>query len=55
MQKMDIELELGNGGVLKVMTDRVIHPEHTYAYRMAEMVKKEGYLNGMMRLAEAYK
>lgn len=55
MQKMDIELELGNSGVLKVMTDRVIHPEHTYAYRMAEMVEKEGYLNGMMRLAEAYK
>ncbi|MBS6341709.1 MAG: bifunctional glutamate--cysteine ligase GshA/glutathione synthetase GshB, partial [Eubacterium limosum] len=55
MQKMDIELELGNGGVLKVMTDRVIHPEHTYAYRMAEIVEKEGYLKGMMRLAETYK
>lgn len=55
MQKMDIELELGNSGVLKVMIDRVIHPEHTYAFRMAEMVKKEGYLKGMMRLAKAYK
>lgn len=55
MQKMDIELDLGNSGVLKVMTDRVIHPEHTYAYRMAEIVKKEGYLEGMMRLSKAYK
>lgn len=55
MEKMDIELGLGNAGVLKIMTDRIIHPEHTYAHRMAQIVEKEGYLKGMMRLAQGYK
>lgn len=55
MEKMDIELGLGNAGVLKIMTDRVLHPKHTYAHRMAQIVEKEGYIEGMMRLAGAYK
>ncbi len=55
MQIMDIELGLDNQETLKVITDRIIYPDHTYAGRIRDLVNKEGYLKAMLGIAKAYK
>lgn len=55
MEEMSTELNLGNASILRTMMGRVIHPKTTYAHRLSEIVEKEGYIDGMMRLAKTYK
>ena len=55
MHIMNDELHLGKAEIIEKMVERVKHPEQTYAYRIYELCKKEGYINAHIGLAKSYK
>ena len=48
-------LELGKGEILEKMMEKVKDYHLTYAYRLIEAVKEEGYIEAYLNLAKAYK
>ncbi|MHC1750088.1 MAG: bifunctional glutamate--cysteine ligase GshA/glutathione synthetase GshB [Cellulosilyticaceae bacterium] len=48
-------LKLNQEGVIHKMQERLMDTEQTYARRIGEKVKQEGYLNAHIELAKAYK
>ncbi|MBE6053521.1 MAG: bifunctional glutamate--cysteine ligase GshA/glutathione synthetase GshB [Clostridium sartagoforme] len=55
MKEMNNKLSLGKEKIMDEMIDKVINPNLTYAYRISEMVKEEGFIEGHLRLAKEYK
>ena len=55
MKEMDLTLGLDKAHILDAMIKKVNEPELTYAARLTEISKKEGYLEGQLELAKAYK
>lgn len=55
MKKMDTFLDLGRGELIEKMIAKVLDVKQTYAYRIAELSKKEGYLAAHIHLAKIYK
>ncbi len=47
--------ELGKGGIILEMMERVKNPQKTYAYRLLEQVEEKGYLQAHLSLAKTYK
>lgn len=52
---MNNELCLGKEEVVDNMIEKVLNPKLTYAYKLSEMVKKEGFLEGHIKLAKEYR
>ena len=52
---MNNKLCLGKETLIDNMIEKVINPELTYAYRISEMVKEEGFIESHLRLAKEYK
>ena len=55
MLMMNDELSLGKAHIIERMMHKINHPEETYAYRITELCKKEGFINAHLKLAAAYK
>lgn len=55
MQTMNEILDLGKTDIIEAMIQRVNHPETTYAYRIKELCKEQGYLKAHEELARQYK
>lgn len=55
MQMINEELNLGKADIIEKMVDRVKNPKHTYAYRITELCKKEGFIEGHLNLAKTYR
>ena len=55
MKEMNNKLCLGKETLIDNMIEKVINPELTYAYRISEMVKEEGFIESHLRLAKEYK
>ncbi|MEE1071578.1 MAG: bifunctional glutamate--cysteine ligase GshA/glutathione synthetase GshB [Cellulosilyticum sp.] len=55
MLMLNEQLNLGKAEIIEKMMHKVRHPEQTYAYRILEMCKEEGYIQGHLNLAKAYK
>lgn len=55
MEEVTVLLDLGGEEVIQTMLERVEDPTETYAHRLVELVRAEGYLAGQMRLAKSYK
>ncbi|MGL4107761.1 bifunctional glutamate--cysteine ligase GshA/glutathione synthetase GshB [Clostridium sp. LP20] len=52
---MNKVLNLGKDEIISRMVEKIKDQKLTYAYRIAEKVKKEGYINGHINLAKKYK
>lgn len=52
---MNDKLSLGKEEVINSMIEKIMNPKLTYAYRISEMVKEEGFLESHLRLAKEYK
>lgn len=55
MKVMNDKLSLGKEDIINSMIEKIMNPELTYAYRISEMVKEEGFLESHLRLAKEYK
>lgn len=55
IEKVADYLELDFKEVINTMKERVINPKETYASRITEKVKKEGFIEAYTNLAEEYK
>lgn len=55
MLMISSELGLDKAEVIEAMMEKVKHPEKTYAYRIGELCKKEGFITAHLNLAKAYK
>ena len=55
MKEMNEKLSLGKEDIINSMIEKIIEPKLTYAYRISEMVKEEGFLESHLRLAKEYK
>ena len=55
MIDMNNKLSLGKLEVIENMIEKVKDPKLTYAYRISEMVKEEGFIESHLRLASEYK
>ncbi|MDV4152095.1 bifunctional glutamate--cysteine ligase GshA/glutathione synthetase GshB [Clostridium sp. AL.422] len=55
MKEMSNKLSLGKESLIDSMIEKVINPKLTYAYRISQMVKEEGFIEGHLRLAKEYK
>lgn len=55
MKEMNNKLSLGKESIIDNMIEKVINPKLTYAYRISEMVKEEGFIESHLRLAKEYK
>lgn len=55
ISEINEELKLGKETYIRIMADRLEKPELTYAYRIEEKVKNQGYIRAYMSLAEKYK
>lgn len=55
MKAISYELQLNKEKVIDVMIDRIENPALTYAYRIEQKVKEQGYINAYMELAKKYK
>ena len=55
MKEMNNNLSLGKENIINAMIEKVIDPKLTYAYRISEMVKEEGFLESHLKLAKEYK
>lgn len=55
MKEMNSKLSLGKGDIIDSMIEKIKNPKLTYAYRISEMVKEEGFLESHLRLAREYK
>lgn len=55
MKEMSNKLSLGKERLIDNMIEKVINPKLTYAYRVSEMVKEEGFIGSHLRLAKEYK
>lgn len=55
MLKMDKELNLGKEDIIRNMLEKVNNPKLTYAYRIKEKVKREGFTEAHLSLAKTYK
>ena len=55
MKAMNNKLSLGKEKLIDEMIEKVVNPKLTYAYRLSEMVKEEGFLESHLRLAKEYK
>ena len=49
------ELSLDMGDVLEEMKDRIVDYKNTYAYKIIQLIKKEGYNKGHLNIAKKYK
>lgn len=55
VMKINEELDLGHEEIIENIKERVLDSKLTYAYRIWEKSKKEGYLNAHLDLAKKYK
>lgn len=55
MKEMNEKLSLGKEDIINSMIEKIKNPKLTYAYRISEMVKEEGFLESHLRLAREYK
>lgn len=55
MIEISRSLNLGKLDILDKMISRLRNPEETYAFRIIEKVKKEGYIEAHIKLAKEYK
>lgn len=55
MLMINEELGLGKAEIIAKMIHKVNHPEDTYAYRVTELCKKEGFIGANLKLACGYK
>ena len=55
IEEINSELDLGQEDIIEKVKERIIDPKLTYAYRISEISKKEGYLNSHLTLAKTYK
>lgn len=55
MKEVCVYLDLENEEVIQTMIDRVTHVENTYAYKITQKVKDEGFINAFTNLANEYK
>ena len=53
--ELNKNLNLNCDEVINIMIDRVKHVQFTYAYKISQGVKKDGYVNYFMNLAKKYK
>ena len=54
MQRLNRQLNLGCGDIIKKAACRVDYPDRTYARRLMRLIEEEGYLAGQLRLAKSY-
>lgn len=54
MKEMDQTLGLEKAAIIDRMIQKVVDPKLTYAYRITELCKKEGYLDAHLKLAKYY-
>ena len=52
---MNSELELGKASIIEEMIEKVKNPELTYAYRIQERCKEQGFITAHLELAKSYK
>lgn len=55
IKEMNDKLSLGKEDIINSMIEKIMNPKLTYAYRISEMVKEEGFLESHLRLAKEYK
>lgn len=55
INQLNIELSLGMKDVLDKMKDRIVDYKNTYAYKIVQLIKKEGYNNSHLKIAKKYK
>ncbi|MBU3106274.1 bifunctional glutamate--cysteine ligase GshA/glutathione synthetase GshB [Clostridium gasigenes] len=55
IEEINKELNLDHENIIENVKARVLDPRLTYAYRISEMVKENGYINGHLELAKKYK
>ena len=55
MKEMNNKLSLGKEKIIDDMIEKIINPKLTYAYRISEMVKEEGFIQSHLRLAREYR
>lgn len=55
MKSMSNELCLAKEEIIDNMIEKVLNPKLTYAYRISEMVKEEGFIESHIKLAEKYR
>lgn len=56
-EMMDInnKLSLGKSNIIEDMIEKIKNPKLTYAHRISEMVKEEGFIESHLRLAKEYR
>lgn len=55
MKEISDKLQLNKENIISIMIERVKEPSLTYAYRIEQKVKKQGYINAYMELARKYR
>ena len=55
IKEMNNKLSLGKENIIDDMIEKVMNPKLTYAYRISEMVKEEGFIQSHLRLAKEYR
>ena len=55
IKNMNNELGLGKEEIINNMIEKVLNPKLTYAARISEMVKEEGFIESHLKLAKEYR
>ena len=55
INQLNIELSRGMKDVLDKMKDRIVDYKNTSAYKIVQLIKKEGYNNSHLKIAKKYK
>ena len=55
IKDMNNELCLGKEEIINNMIEKVLNPKLTYAARISEMVKEEGFIESHLKLAKEYR